>query len=79
MSKHNNHGNEGSPGENQHVTHPHLPDPYWKRAHHDWRFWVGLLLMLLAISIYVLTEDLSFVPHFGAQAPPPARVGEFSS
>jgi hypothetical protein len=19
----------------------HEPDPYWKRAHHDWRFWGG--------------------------------------
>ena len=23
----------------------HEPDPYWKRAHHDWRVWVGLVFM----------------------------------
>ncbi len=37
--------------------------PYWKRAHHDWRFWVGLVLMLLAISVYVLSDNLAFVPR----------------
>jgi uncharacterized membrane protein len=36
--------------------------PYWKRAHHDWRFWVGLFLMLTAIFVYVGTNDLSMVP-----------------
>ena len=37
--------------------------PYWKRAHHDFRFWVGLILMLTAITIYVLSDDLAFLPH----------------
>lgn len=36
-------------------------DPYWRRAHHDWRFWVGLGLMLAAIAMYVLSNDLSLV------------------
>lgn len=34
--------------------------PYWRRAHHDWRFWIGLILMLVAISIFVLSDDLGF-------------------
>jgi hypothetical protein len=38
----------------------HEPDPYWKRAHRDWRVWIGLFFMLAAITIYVLSEDLSF-------------------
>ncbi len=37
--------------------------PYWKRAHHDWRFWVGLCFMFAAIAIYVLSDDLAFLPH----------------
>jgi hypothetical protein len=37
--------------------------PYWKRAHHDWRFWVSLIMMLSAITIYVLSDDLAFLPH----------------
>jgi hypothetical protein len=44
------------------LAHDGLP-PYWRRAHHDWRFWVGLILMLAAITIYVLSENLAFLPH----------------
>ena len=36
--------------------------PYWKRAHHDWKFWVAILLMLAAMVIYVKTDDLSVRP-----------------
>jgi hypothetical protein len=36
--------------------------PYWKRAHRDWRVWIGLFFCLAAIIIYVLSEDLSFMP-----------------
>jgi hypothetical protein len=54
-----NHGNEGP--ERDRILHDH--GPYWKRAHRDWRFWVGLVLMLAAITIYVLSEDLAFLPH----------------
>ena len=41
----------------------HEPDPYWKRAHHDWRVWVGLFFMFGAVTIYVLSNNLSFFPH----------------
>lgn len=41
----------------------HEPRPYWKRAHHDWKFWVGLVLMLTAMFIYVMTDDLAYVPR----------------
>ncbi len=37
--------------------------PYWQRAHHDWRFWVGMCAMLAAIAIYVLSDNLAFLPH----------------
>jgi hypothetical protein len=52
--------------------HEPRPDPYWKRAHHDWRFWVALLLMLGAMLIYLMTDDLSMVPHIRAR---PAQSG----
>jgi hypothetical protein len=45
----------------------HEHRPYWKRAHHDWRFWVALVLMLAAMLIYVMTDDLSIVPHLRAR------------
>jgi hypothetical protein len=41
----------------------HDQDPAWKRAHHDWRVWVGLFFMLAAITIYIFSEDLSFFPR----------------
>jgi hypothetical protein len=57
--------NEGKHSSHQHGTPAresvhHEPDPYWKRAHHDWRVWVGLFFMLAAITIYVLSNNLSF-------------------
>jgi len=47
----------------------HEPDPYWKRAHHDWRMWVGLFFMFAAISIYVMSNDLTFFA-LGHRHPP---------
>jgi hypothetical protein len=56
MSEHANHGNEGSAKERVHANYP-AKDPYWKRAHHDVRFWIGLILMLAAIGIYATYDD----------------------
>ena len=59
-------------------NHQHGPDynsvhrayvPYWKRAHNDWRFWVGIVLMFLAIIIYVTSLDLSVRPRLLPQVP----------
>ena len=61
------------PGHHQHVD----PDsenhgfhrPYWKHAHHDWRLWVALCLMLVAMLTYVMSDDLAWRPRSGAQQP----------
>ena len=53
------HGNEGP--EPDHV-HPGNR-PYWQRAHRDWRIWIGLFFMFAAIIIYVMSDDLAFLPH----------------
>jgi hypothetical protein len=55
----------------KHETHPmdqgpEISDvraPYWRRAHRDWRFIAVVLLMLAAITIYVMTQDLSWRPR----------------
>jgi hypothetical protein len=56
----------------EHHHHPHPTGPvepheqqvpYWKRAHKDWKFWVGVLCIAAAIVVYVVTLDLSTVPH----------------
>jgi hypothetical protein len=49
--------------------------PYWKRAHHDWRFWVGLVFMFAAITIYVLSDDLALLPRGQPQQPRSGAVG----
>jgi hypothetical protein len=46
----------------QHTSKQKNGIPYWKRAHHDWKFWVAILLMLVAMIIYVKTNDLSERP-----------------
>ena len=47
----------------QHLSKRKDGIPYWKRAHHDWKFWVAILLMLAAMVIYVKTNDLSVRPN----------------
>ncbi len=59
--------------EGKHPDHPHAVTgptapheqqlPYWKRAHKDWRFWIGVVFIAAAIIIYVCSLDLSTVPH----------------
>ncbi len=55
-SKRRHHG-EGGDG-------AHIPQdrPYWQRAHRDWRFWLGTSLFVAAITLYVMSDDLSV--HF---------------
>jgi hypothetical protein len=48
---------------------PNGHSPYWKRAHHDWRFWVVLVLMFMGVIYYVVTDNFSFVPRNRIQQP----------
>ncbi len=57
-SKHNLQPHEVVDGEHVHQDIP----PYWRRAHRDWRFWLGVLLMCAAITTYFMSDDLSLVP-----------------
>jgi hypothetical protein len=63
------------------IKHHHHPDegphpavdretsvPYWKRAHRDWRFWIGVCFIFTALAVYVVSVDLSLVPRI----PPPS-------
>jgi hypothetical protein len=36
---------------------------HWHRIHHSPTFWVGAVLFLAAIAIYVLSDDLSWRPQ----------------
>jgi hypothetical protein len=55
-SKHNPEGNTNDSGEPD-------PGPYWRRMHRDWRFWVGVVFLSVAIAVYTGTVDLAFVRH----------------
>jgi hypothetical protein len=56
------------------VQHSHRP--YWTRAHRDWRVWVGVILMLAAMMIYLMTDDLAWRPGIRAQPPLSSVVGK---
>ncbi|MGC1360712.1 MAG: hypothetical protein WA419_04200 [Silvibacterium sp.] len=55
--------------ESTHTHHEQGPHPssvrrpYWKRAHRDWRFWVAVFFVSVALFIYVTSVDLSLVPN----------------
>jgi len=50
--------------------------PAWMRLHHDWRFWVAVILMFGAMIIYLMSDDLALRPRGRPQALPPAAVGQ---
>lgn len=47
--------------------------PYWKRMHHSPFFWVAAVCIMVAMTIYVLTNNLS-VTHGGNTQPPAAVI-----
>ena len=66
--RHHQHGEPHHDGEHQ----PH----YWKRAHRDWKFWMALSLMLAAMIIYVMSDNLAFRPRHQAQQPVSGAAGK---
>src|SRR6185369_14564404 len=68
MSKHEEH--------HHHQGHhnPELQSPKKYRIHHDWRFWVAVVLMLAAMFAYVASGDLAFRP--GGKVGPPVPAAE---
>jgi len=66
MNQHSHSPHQPGP---QHQGLPHDHNPYWKRAHRDWRFWVGVVLMLTAMTIFVMSENLAFRPGMQQRAP----------
>jgi hypothetical protein len=46
--------------------------PYWKRMHHSPFFWVAAFFILLAMIVYVVTNNLAFRSDRTRQNPVPA-------
>jgi hypothetical protein len=42
---------------------PAVPRRNWKHVHHSPIFWIAVVLFLAAITIYVLSDDLSWRPQ----------------
>ncbi len=59
------HHSQGAP-ESEGVQKDHRP--YWKRAHRDWRVWVGVFLMAAAMFVYVMSDNLAL--RFRSQPQP---------
>ncbi len=49
--------------------------PAWMRLHHDWRFWVAVILMFGAMIVYVMSDNLARRPGAPPQVPP-TTVGQ---
>lgn len=47
---------------------------FWKHAHRDWRVWIAVMLMLIAIGVYVMTDSLSLRPGKRAIQPTPEAI-----
>ena len=54
--------------------HSHPRHHFWKHAHRDWRVWIAVILMLVAIIAYVMTDNLSLRPGRRAVQPTPEAI-----
>lgn len=41
--------------------------PYWRRAHTDWRIWVAVILMMVAMFLYLMTDYFPWLPRTKSQ------------
>jgi hypothetical protein len=48
--------------------------PRWKRMHHSPFFWIAAFFILLAMTVYIVTGDLSFRPGRAPKSQVPALV-----
>jgi hypothetical protein len=69
--KHRRHPHEGLDHDGDHHG---FHRPYWKHAHHDWRLIIAVSLMLMAVFIYVMSDDLTLWPRGARQQQPPGAI-----
>ena len=72
MSKHKKHPHGNDHHRPNHAGGGHGRGKSSKMIHHDWRFWVAIVLMLLAMVGYVLSLDESVRPGEGERPEVPA-------
>jgi len=64
--KHRHHHPPGPDGED---FHHGFHRPFWKHAHHDWRLVVAVCLMLAAVALYLMSDDLAWRPRHHPRQP----------
>jgi len=62
-------------GPNSDSAH-HDHHPYWKRVHRDWRVWAAVFVMLAAMIIYVMSNDLAWRPRSQPKQPLSGTIGK---
>jgi hypothetical protein len=70
----NRHGKHRKSSETQ-AENEFERESYWRNAHKDWRVWVAVGLMLVAMLTYVMSMDESVRPGVAAGQPMPAASG----
>ncbi len=70
MSQHHHHDNKG-----HHQTEP-TPSNGWKPGRHNWTWYAGAVLILVAMVLYLLSADLRLRPGAApSQAPATVPAG----
>ena len=69
MAQHSHHGD--GHGHHGHEGHGHQGK---RPVHKDWRLWFAVVLMLVAMAVYVLSDDESITPGGPEQAMPAASA-----
>ena len=64
------HGNEGAAPAPAHMR------PYWKRLHRSWLFWLGMVMVTAAITMYVMSDNLALVPRVNPRHALPGQLGQ---
>ena len=82
VSHENTHANNYGSGGNEGAEHervqkrPYQTDLTWRTLHHSWYFWIAMALVTVAIVIYVMSDNLAFLPHAHPGTPLPGQMGQ---
>jgi hypothetical protein len=69
--------NYGHPGnEGGDPPKPGHGRPAWRRIHHSWPFWLGMVLVTAAIVMYVMIDNLAFIPRHHPHRPLAGQLGQ---
>jgi hypothetical protein len=56
-------GSKHNPEENTNDSGELDPGQFLRRIHNDWRFWLGVLFLSVALAAHTGTLELMFIQH----------------